>query len=525
MLIERHGITWEIEGEHPISFYANGDPCVRGPVRLLSVRAPGGLFVASVANPRPGDRQGISGRNQWLSSSYDPTLRVSDGSLLLPGTSLLSCSENPAFDQTPQLVHGAVLTVVEALPEPGQEFRPAYAGPVKPPMRRLADVRNPCPQVDFPEAPAFDASKIEKVWPDFLWEWSGRYLHPRENMPDYGRDMATLVGSAAISLCVSGTGVTATLINLIQIGIDNFGCYINGGEWTAAGGHSHGRLAPILIAGLAFRDTSMLHLDTKLFAEGNQTFTVGRDPATGEINGGNGGYSPSDVGIPEWAHSHFKWPQNDNASWSDSTNPYRFCCSANAWLGQFTALRLMGLLKAANHPVMFQYLDRYVRRCKADGVPGWWIHYNQPWHLDAYELLRLPDAPGTTTFGHGRYALLADIPAQPGETFRVRIRGPYPAKLALSLGPTALMPSDAPILPPDQHLPDGITFRGKSYIESIIVSKMAEHVGNETVVDIPIPVGFQVGTTFTLQAFALLPSGIVDASNGLECEVQQPLFR
>ena len=516
MFITRHGITWEIEGDHPLHKYVNGDPAIVGPVRLLSARAEtGSAPSSSMVNPRPANEHGISRGDGGYVAALDVNNELPI--TLRAGDSLVTCIDR-APGSTPQVRAGAILTVVAEPPDP-MAFRPGYAGPQKSMDvavdfgKTAADLVHPAPLVptDGVSVPAFDDSKIERAWIDFRWEWAGRYLHPLDNMPDYGRDIGVLIGSAALSLCFrSPEDARQTLINLVQIGIDNYSCYKNGGAWRGDGGHGHGRMTPILIAGAALGIPEMLKLDAKRFGEGMQTFFV-EETSPGVINNGHGGYTNEQVGLPAWGFCHDKDPSRDDARWSENAGPYRFCCSANSWLGQVTALRLMGLLPAIEHEAWPAYLDRYIRRLKVEGLPGWWRYYDQPWHEQAYDATRLADLPGTDSFGYGRHRLQADVPPSLREgSFRVRIEG------GNAFGKVVLAISDKAKLIPDQKppLPAGIDFDGFCYLDDVdaIVDK---DYNDGATYDIPLPPMLHAGDRFYLQAFVLTHDGVMRNTNAL----------
>lgn len=517
MQITHDGVTWEVEGSHEIHQFVNGHPAIVGPIRLLSVRQAGGDGpCSSQISPRPANGQGVS----RASRDYDPELDVNNSlpMTLRAGDSLVSCVDRPP-GSTPQVLSGAILTIVAKPPDP-LAFRPGYAGPQKALDvaaefgKTAADLVHPAPLVptDGVAMPPFDDSKIERAWIDFLWEWAGRYLHPLDNMPDYGRDIGVLIGSAALSLCFrSPEDARQTLINLVQIGIDNYSCYKNGGAWRGDGGHGHGRMTPILIAGAALGIPEMLDLNPMMFGEGMQTFFV-EETSPGVINNGHGGYTSEQVGLPAWGFCHDKDPSRDDARWSENAGPYRFCCSANSWLGQLTALRLMGLLPAIGHAAWPAYLDRYIRRMKVEGSPGWWRHYNQPWHEQAYDATRLADLPGTNSFGYGRHRLQADVPPSIREgSFRVRIEG------GSAFGKVVLAISDKARLIPDQSppLPAGVDFEGFCYLGDVDALVDKDYNDGATY-DIPLPSTLKVGDRFYLQAFVLTTNGKMRNTNALE---------
>ena len=60
-------------------------------------------------------------------------------------------------------------------------------------------------------------------------------------------------------------------------------------------------------------------------------------------------------------------------------DPYRRCCTANAWIGYCLAARIMGLVPAWNHQVFFDYEDRY----QTFMTPGWQQAW-ESWHAAAW---------------------------------------------------------------------------------------------------------------------------------------------
>ena len=93
------------------------------------------------------------------------------------------------------------------------------------------------------------------------------------------------------------------------------------------------------------------------FGEDSQTFFV-EETSANVINFGGGGYTPFDLGMPEWGVSHVEAPWNDNRSWSG--NPYRVCCTVNAWVGHVLTAHVMGLVGDWHHAALFGYTDRYM---------------------------------------------------------------------------------------------------------------------------------------------------------------------
>src|SRR6202008_2153410 len=111
---------------------------------------------------------------------------------LLPGSSLVSATSHPQAGQLPQLEGCAVLTCL-AKPPPANSFRPPYCGADKAcrwtadalDLARLARLAAPDGAPSFSEL----VERLERTWLDHLPGWTGRFLHPRTSMPDYGREL------------------------------------------------------------------------------------------------------------------------------------------------------------------------------------------------------------------------------------------------------------------------------------------------------------------------------------------------
>ena len=391
--VERFGVTWTFERPVPCGRFVNGDWWVVGPVHVVAITptstADGGRVVnGSMLDPDPratvqgydSAMFGADGRNRFdadanvaFGVSRDRPLRLE------PGSSLVSTISHPQPGALPQLETCAVLTCV-ATPPPDDAFRPPYCGRDKAPrwragqldLSRLARLEPP------PDAPTLGelASQLERPWLDHASGWTGRYLHPRLNMPDYGRDMADVVGRAALALQLDHDQAAKRplVIRLVQLGIDLYGVVQNGGCFVADGGSGAGRKFPILFAGAVLHDEAMLRLvreRPEAFAEDVQTFYVA-ETSPGVWNRGHGGYGPEDAGLPEWGNQHAADPRFDQKSWTG--DPYRRCCTANVWLGFVLATRIMGLIDAWGHDVLFDYVDRYLQI----EAPGTWTRSFHP---------------------------------------------------------------------------------------------------------------------------------------------------
>jgi hypothetical protein len=420
-VLSQFGISWQFAAPAPVGRFANGDWWVQGPVDIVDItprtqEVAGRQIHGSMRNPTT-VQNGEHGYDSLLfhpyeNGRYQPALnvalgvspgsplRLSGGDSLISTISYLGTSlpPNGSFSQ---LQTAAVLTVLPSAPPPGA-FRPPYAGHDKTvrhfesqlDYQRLLDL---APPNGTPEL-AVVAAGFERVWLDHMSGWSSRYLHPIDNMPDYGRDFTSLYGTGALLLQLDLPAVQKRdlLVRLVQIGIDFFGNVQQGASWEGVGGQCSGRKFPILFAGAMLADPAMLAIgqshpsgyfgpghpnNRSQFGEDCQTFYV-RETSFGVFNWGFGNYGPSHRDLPEWGNKHTSYPTNDDANWG--ADPYRRCCTANAWVGQTLVARLLGLRQAWNHPAYFDYMDRYLQTEPA----GEWTRSWDPWHAVMWDSYR-----------------------------------------------------------------------------------------------------------------------------------------
>ncbi|MBM4062887.1 MAG: hypothetical protein FJ265_17600 [Planctomycetes bacterium] len=411
--LERHGIAWQFAEPHVVGCFANGDPWVVGPVRIVAiepscVEVEGRVLHGSMVDPDPASM--LQGYDSCLFADehrerYREELNAAWGISaerplgLRPGQSLVSVRSRADRKAIPQLQGAAVLTVVATPPAP-DAFRPPCVKGDKLMPHRAADLdfdvlRRLRPTLDAPPVESI-AAGFERLWLDHFPNWPVRYAHPADNMPDYPREMAALVGSAGLLLnCDLPEQQKRTLlVRVVQLGIDLHGALRGGCRWPGSGGHGSGRKFPILLAGAVLHDGRMLAAGREFrsgrrsadegdqyFAEDGQTFTV-QETSPGVFNWGFGGYTVAHAGLPEWGFAHADQPSGDRAEWG--VDPYRRCCTANGWVGQALAARAMGLQEAWAHPAFFDYMDRYMQVKHSDGWHRAWV----PWHATMWDVHR-----------------------------------------------------------------------------------------------------------------------------------------
>ena len=394
--ITQFGVRFDFAQPVLAGRFANGDWYVVGPASVTGMSPActtvgGRVLHGAMINPDPSTRDhGYDSDlfGVFATGDYKPALNVALGVsattplTLQPNQSLIKAISNTDPALVPQLRTCSVLTCLPTVPQ-AWAFRPPYAGDDK-------TVRFDITHLDWdalaalapvPGMPGIsaEAEKFLRPWLDHSPGWTSRYIHPVDNMPDYGRDFTALYnqGTLLCNLALPQQDRRPLLIRLVQIGIDFWGNAENGCYWEGVGGHGSGRKWPILFAGRMLRDPEMLNvgqthrsyrnLDGTYevhFGEDGQTFYV-EQTAPNQFNWGYGGYGAQHVGVPDFGFSHVHWPSSDDEGWSN--DPYRRCCTANAWIGGVLAVHVMGLVTAWNHSALFDYMDRFT----VVEPPGW----------------------------------------------------------------------------------------------------------------------------------------------------------
>ena len=397
----------------PVGQFCNGDWWVVGPVSITSISPPtqnvGGRQInGSMVNPTTlaNGEQGYdsmlyhpfeNGRyqanlNVAIGVSTNAPLVLTAGKSLISAISYMGASPSPEGSQS-QLSTAAVLTVLGAAPA-ADAFRPPYAGNDKTVLYREAQLdytalASLSPGTGAPSMGAI-APRFQRVWLDHVSSWTSRYMHPIQNMPDYGRDFTSLLGTGFLMANLAGhtnAQKRDLVVRLVQIGIDFHANVLNGGTWEGVGGQGSGRKFPILFAGRLLGDSQKLNIgvthpsgffgnnhpnNRSQFGEDCQTFYV-QQTSPGVYNWGYGGYDASWLGRAEWGNGHTHMPNLDNSNWNHDS--YRRCCTANAWNASVLVARVMGLRDEWNHPALFDYTDIYM-----DFEPVGWTRSWDPWH-------------------------------------------------------------------------------------------------------------------------------------------------
>lgn len=424
--ISQYGVTWTFDQEYEYGTYVTGDFWVKGPITITNIEnhlndsnyTPRAGQNGSMINPLAGHSSSVQGYDD--ARGYDSSLNValpggnpvsSSNPLVVPvDSSLVSAVSwlyNSSSDREPgcptiqdggprpMLRSAAILTVVDNAPA-DYSFRPPYAGSDKSLDYQFGDLdlsklsNLTPPGSGLPSLPALEAA-MARPWIDHRSSYYGRYYHPSENMPDYGRDMAHVVNNTALMTNLDFTQLTGNpskdklIINLVQYGIDCTGVADNGPGWVADGGHMLGRKLPIVYAGLLLDDAHMLDVgnwgrndstgsgtgvafqefqthfyvsqaeiditQSGLKSNGGQWDPDSRDIAEGDIIP----YDSNYLGTPEWGIRHSYAPTRDNA---DLPIYYR-AINGSVNVGTALAMQIMGAKSTWNNDVFFDYADRY----------------------------------------------------------------------------------------------------------------------------------------------------------------------
>ena len=406
--LSQNGITWTFAADHKVGTYCTGEYWIIGPVKIVSItnslnaagfEVPRGRN-GSMINPNPappvGGRQGFTSNLQNYDESLNAALpggnpicaenplALSPSQTLISTVSWLYRSKDdfepgsPAFNgliPRPALRSAALLTCVSEAPATGS-FRPPYCGSDKTAKFKKSDMKlsvlkNLDPVDPLPSVEEMGKA-MSRTWIDHVCGWMGGFTHPSEHMPNYGRDMAHLVGKLGLLLNLDFSKLPGEpskeklAINMVQFGIDLAGIADAGGGWPADGGHGYCRKLPILMAGALLNNQHMSNVGQwkTRFQENEQTFYVTRETVDishsptwrPDKRSAHIPYDAEHIGMPEWGIRHTEKPESDNREWQ---TVYRdINGSANPMFA--LTVHIMGLEHQWNHNAFFDYADRYM---------------------------------------------------------------------------------------------------------------------------------------------------------------------
>jgi hypothetical protein len=388
--LSQFGITWTFNKDYQTGQFANGDYWVVGPVTITSIGKPATYqgTIGAMINPMPGYDNGYDSRVPGYKAALDVSLSMpltvgTNKSLVTTVNWVVGEPGAPTQIRDwgaprPALRLGAILTVLAGAP-PAGSFRPPYAGNDKPIYSTSQLNRNILLNLaQVSSAPSFTDAQhfLEKPWLDHRIDWQGDDLHPSENMPNYGRDMASLINNVSLMLLLNlpASQKDVLLIQFVQLGIDFYGNVKNGAKWgDVGGGIGVGRKWPILMAGMLLNNAEMKNVGSNYgditFQEDGQTFYLNTAEAGLYTASNYLGYTVA-VGAPVWGERHVVVELGTMPWYSDPGNTgYMESCTANGWHGAVLCAYLLNAKSLWNHNALFDYTDWYM---KQSWSPAWY---------------------------------------------------------------------------------------------------------------------------------------------------------
>jgi hypothetical protein len=398
--------------------YANGDWWVSADpsvdVRIISIlpEAVDGLNGFEVS-PSSSDRQGFDRRVFGYDLKLKPSLplKIKGDASVVKAVSASVAKSNCL----PCLQYAAVLTVL-AKPATNSStmLRPPYFG-----KRKISF------PVDFslwtknlPRLPASCCSAIKElsfhtlakryagVQLDHLEGWTGRSLHPIDNMPDYGASIGRDAATTILRMLLDDFDATSelhrkVLIGYMQMSVDLLGMAENGVRWSADGGHGNGRKLPMLFGALLLDESRFYKAANQpVFSEDDQVYFS--QIAKRAL------YGRKCADTDYWMQQRFDKGPKDcrdpygyiDGGGQDIGDGYQFCCTAMPWKYTALAVRLLGLERKWNNDAFLQYVDRWVSH-GAWASPDPCAPYNK--NPAGYGIHYGPAASGRCIEGAGRY--------------------------------------------------------------------------------------------------------------------------
>lgn len=395
--ITQYGITWTFNKSYPCGHFVNGDYWVKGPIVIQTISPlPANGANGFDINPTSFSANGFAYDNRiagYTAANAPQTLPRTVG-VSSSVVSTISCGtpdrvgdpkygsqqffNSPFGGDSRSTVHdAAVLTVLAAIPNDGQNgatfFRPAYMGTDKTlisaknirsdKLLSLAPVGG-TPSIDWV------ARKFSRVQLDHNSSYLGAYMHPVNNMNNYGGTLTIDAANAILRLSLNDSVAAKLplLIGFTQSGIDHFAMVKGGTYYTGDGGHFSGRKIQILFAGLMLDNSEMMNIGKTsgefLFAEDCQTFYTTENPPEGFYSKLDSKYgpnfaryeikhcSPGDRPVM-LAQERIGEELGDGSTYWGVNFP--------SWIGEALAIHLYGLKGLWNHNAFPELMDRAVQ--------------------------------------------------------------------------------------------------------------------------------------------------------------------
>ncbi|MFO7656624.1 MAG: T9SS type A sorting domain-containing protein [Bacteroidales bacterium] len=370
--IEQYGITWYFEGFHTYGQFANGDYWVKGPVIIKQITPDfDGMKNGWEVNPKSGNFQGLDGNaNGWMDTLV-PDLPY----LAQPGESIVKAIGMGAPTR-PDVKTAAVLTVLgEIPPDSGATvFRPPYSGTAKPLYRSNYLNMEVFPSLDL-ESVTVSLNQVklnfQRPFIDYQRGWTGREIHPLENMPDYGADISVQLSNALLSLCLKGEDSLKkdAAIGVVQYGIDTYHLGLQGMVWDADGGIGWGRKLAVTAAAVLLDNHNMkdflYNVDEHVFAPDHAAyFSQKADNGKGKVLYGDcqiGERAYWEVVLSHVGNKHQRDPYGYVDGGYAPATYYQLCCSSQPMKQIALVLHILPEFKATwSDTDVVDYAKRWV---------------------------------------------------------------------------------------------------------------------------------------------------------------------
>jgi len=359
--VSQYGVTFTFDQAYPCGTFANGDswvtPATAGGHVTITAITPAftGTQNGFQVNPKDVVNQGFDSDAAHFDASLVPALPyvASAGDSIVKGISL------PANSTTGvRLKTAAVLTVLGSIPPDNGAtvFRPPYFGTDKP----LYSIGT----LHFEKLPHLAAiagtptiasltTRYQRVQLDHQYDWDSEWIHPVDNMPTYGSDVAIDNSVAALRLMLDDTAQAKLplAVVFVQYAIDLAAARRGGLTFSSNGGHRHGRKLLLALAAVMLDDPGMRALvhdapyDT--YQEDGQVYYSAKAGQVlwGQPQTPDGMCTEADYWYNQNNPGHGSAACRDPYGYIDGGDEagqsYQFCCTVKAFKAIALALRLM----------------------------------------------------------------------------------------------------------------------------------------------------------------------------------------
>ena len=392
--IRQYGVTFTLDRAYACGQFANGDYWVApdSPSGTVIITAMTPKFTGTTngwqVNPTDVATQGFDGRTNLdlPGVHFDASLVPALPYTARAGQSIVKAVSTTDNTRLP-LQTAAVLTVLASIPvnNGATLLRPPYFGLDKP-LRSINDIHlEKLPQLAPPpnDVPTLASlhSRFQRVQLDTQTDWDGEDIHPIDNLPVYGAEVAIENTVAVLRLMLndSAQDKLPLAIDLVEYGQDLSAALRAGLNFEALGGHRHGRKLVLSLTAALLEDAGIA---SQVHDAPYNTFQEDGHVHESKVTKGLvlwGAPATSSAGCEEADY----WYDQDTGSGSrDCADPYDYidggyipgddyqlCCEFMAFRAMGVALRLMPELQQTwNNNNFLTYVDRMVN-CGAHTLP------------------------------------------------------------------------------------------------------------------------------------------------------------